>query len=107
MKSVRLHRPPARSGHPGSVTVRSVATVAKMNGIKLTDVPDLLAAWEEMGAVRKRPDGGYDVLKEVAPKDPRALGIVLRRTAKRPAGSVEESTSNGAHLTQPPAPLSP
>lgn len=79
MKSVRIHR------KTGSVTVRSVSTVAKMNGIKPTEVPHLLAAWEELGAVRKRSDGGYDVLKEVPPRDPRAIAIVLRRTAKRPA----------------------
>jgi hypothetical protein len=87
MKSVRLHR------GRGSVTIRSVSTVAKMNGISPRQVPDLLAAWGEMGAIKKRPDGGFDVLKEVLPKDPRALKIVLRRTAKRPAVEEAECSS--------------
>lgn len=76
MKSVRLHQ-------GSTVIIRPTSTVAKMNGIKTKEVPDLLAAWEEMHAVKRRKDGGFDIIKRVAPGDPQAVGIVRRRQMAR------------------------
>jgi hypothetical protein len=81
VKSIRLHR-------GSKVTVTPVATVARMNGITIREVPALLAAWQKMRAIKPRPDGGFDVIKHVAPKDPTALRLLNAA----PAARVQQAT---------------
>lgn len=72
MKAVRFHNP------DGKVVLQPVNRTALQNGIKVSDVPALISAWEQMGAIRRRPDGGLDVIRFIEPKDPQALAEMRR-----------------------------
>lgn len=72
MKSVRYHR------QDGRVIIQPVHRCAKQNGIKVREVPALIEAWVQMKAVKKRSDGGIDVVRWIDPKDPQALGLMRK-----------------------------
>jgi hypothetical protein len=72
VKSVRYHR---QDGH---VTIQPVHRTAKQNGIKVKEVPALIEAWRRLGAIKKRPDGGIDIIRFIDPKDPQALALMRK-----------------------------
>lgn len=72
MKAVRFHNP------DGNVVLQPVNRTALQNGIKVSDVPDLISAWEKMGAITRRTDGGLNVIRFIEPKDPEALAEMRR-----------------------------
>lgn len=65
-----------------------VTTVAALNGITVREVPALVAAWQRMGAIKPRPDGGWTVVKHAAPRDPKALRLLAEAPHARPNASV-------------------
>jgi len=65
---IRLHYDGKGHRRAGVVT-QTLTALARANGLQTVDeARALIREWERTGKIRRRPDGGYDVLRYVAPK---------------------------------------
>lgn len=71
-----------RNGVFKSATI--VKAVAVANGITVKQVPALIAAWYQMGAVRPRIGGGFYVYKHVPAGDRTALRLLAEAPHAKP-----------------------
>lgn len=62
-RKVRFHYPDGRRP-----VVQTLPAFARANGVSVTAARDLLLTWQRDGVIRRRADGGYDVVRYRPPR---------------------------------------